>query len=308
MLRQWTKYLRFILTRTMVVYLGCFILIWLILDYHKLVNNAVPQTMSRLTPPMNYFTEFMDKKDHYNYFNLMNCINYHKAVAQFFAFQKAEADGMLGFCYERLGQEPQAVASYQQAIAFNPDYFWPYYNLGIIFYREGQYPRAADYFRQAIEQNPVKTIILLSRSKVYNDVKLSDNMGGLYNPLESLKQGRANAYILMMDSLCKTGSYELLWQTAMNGLKEGLDTQGIFYYYAGVAAYFQKSYQKAIDLLQMALQIDPHNADALLYIGECLSRAGKTDMAQLFISKAAQLHQQEGSIIEQYLKPRVRFF
>lgn len=193
-------YLKFILTRSIVLYLACFFLIWRILDYNQLADNAVNQTMSRLTPPMDYFTEFVDKGDHYNRFKLMNCVNYHKAVAHFFAFQRAEAYGMLGFCYERLGQQPQAIESYQKAIESNPNYFWPYYDLGVIFYQEAQYSKAKDYLAQALEQDPVKTIILLSKSKVYNDVNLS-KQNGPSDYFQGLQQGRRDAYLLIMDSL-----------------------------------------------------------------------------------------------------------
>ena len=61
-----------------------------------------------------------------------------------------------------------------------------------------------------------------------------------------------------------------------------------------MAAFYQKSYQKAMGLLQIALQNDAHNADALYYFGMCLQVAGKEDMAQEIVSKAALLHQQGG--------------
>lgn len=299
-------FLKLILTRTFVFYLACFILTGLVLDYHKLTENAVPQTMSRLTPPMDYFSEFVDKEGKYDRFKLMNCVNYHQAVADFFVFQKAEAYGMLGFCYDRSGQRSQAISSYRQAIALNPDYFWPYYDLGVIYYSQAQYAKAEEYFRQAIEQSPVKSLLLLSRSKVYNDVRLSKK-DGEYDFLEGLKQGRAKAYILLMDSLSKTGAYDDLLKTALYGLKEGLDTQGIFYYYVGLAAFYQKSYNQAVEFFQMALQKDPDNADALMYMGMCLHIANKEEMAQDLMRKAALLHAEEGATAP-YLKARVRFF
>jgi tetratricopeptide (TPR) repeat protein len=265
--------MKFILTRIIVVYLVFLALIWCFLDYHQFRDNAVLQTMSRLTPPIDYFTEFVDKKDHFDRFKLMDCVYYHKAVASFFPYQKAEAYGMLGFCHERLGEENQAVAAYNQAIASDPDYFWPYYNLGVIYYRQAQYAKAGDYFSQALQQSPIKTIVFLSRSKVYNDIRLSKQQG-VYDFILGLKQGRTSAYILLMDCLSKTGAYDQLLLAAISALKEGLDAQGIFYYYAGVAAHME----------------------------------GKEDAARFFISKGAQLHQQDGSTIEQYLKPQVRFF
>jgi len=258
-----------IMTRAFIFYLVCFLLVWRILNYHQLIENAIPQTMSRLTPPINYFTEFVDRQDNYNRFSLMNCIYYHKAVAHYFPYQKAEAYGMLGFCYERSGQSAQAIDYYKQAIALNPDYFWPYYDLGVIYYNQTQYSKAADYFLQAVEQNPVKTIVLLSRSKVYSDVK-----SGPYDFVQGIKQGRQQAYVLLMDSLFKSGAYEQVSKVAVEGLKEGLGMEDVFYY----------------------------------YLAMCLHLAGKDDMAGALMVKVRQLHPQGDDWIKQYLQARVRFF
>ena len=286
----------------------CLIIVWPFLNYHKLMDNAIPQTLSRLTPPIDYYYEFVDRQGGYDRFKLKECIYYHQAVAHYFPIQKAESYGMLGFCEERLGQKPQAIAAYKQAIALNPDYFWPYYDVGVIFYNQAQYSKAEDYFIQAIELNPVKTIVLLSRSKVYNDVKLSSPKDHDY--LQGLKQGRVSAYVLMMDSLFKTASYVELEKVAISGLKEDLGIDSILYYYAGVAVFYQKSIHNAVELLQAAVQKDPGNADAYYYLGLCLRLAGKPDMAGMLLAKATELHHQQGdnALIKQYLKARVRFF
>jgi len=287
--------------------MACSFIVWKLLDTHELMNNAVPTTLSRLTPPIDYFNEFVDRQDHYDHFKLMDCIYYHKAVAQFYPIQKSESYGMLGFCYERLGQQAQAVDSYKQAIAANPDYFWPYYDLGVIFYNQAKYAQAEDYFHQAIARDPVRTIVLLNRSKVYNDVKLS-KQDGRYDFLAGFKQGRVTAYILLMDCLYKTGSYAQLWKAATNGIDEGVDTQGVFYYYAGLAAFNLKSFPNAIFFLQNAAQRDPTNADAYYYLGQCLRVAGKEDMAGMFLAKVAGLHHQGYTGIKKYLEARVSFF
>lgn len=301
------KYLKVIFSRSVVFYLLCCLVIWHLLDYHALINNAIPQTMSRLTPPIDYFDEFVSKQDHYDRFKLMNCIYYHQAVVKYFPFQKAEALGMQGFCYERLGEESRAIDAYKQSIASNPDYFWPYYDLGVIFYNKGQYSKAAEYFQEAIEQNPVKTIVLLSRSKVYNDVKLSHDNGS-YDVLESLREGQKQATILMLETLNKLGLYNQLLVVSINGIKQGTDAEGIFFYYAGLAAFNQKYYPQAMRFLQMSLQSNSNNPEALLYMGMCLKMAGQQDTAQLFIERASLMNKQGISTLKKYLNPQVRFF
>jgi len=301
-------FLKVIFTRAAVLYLVCFFTIWRLLDYHQLAGNAVPQTLSRLTPPMDYFSEFVDRTGPYEEFKLMDCVNYHKAVAQFFPFQKAEAYGMEAFCYERLGRRSLAEALYRQSIASNPDYFWPYFDLGVLFYTRAQYPLSSEYFQKAVQLNPVKTVVLLTVSKVYNDVRLSKQTGKGYDFLQGIKEGRVEAHILLMDSLLKSGDHGLLLKTALVGINEGLDVNGVFYYYGGVAAYNLKYYEKAVELLQIALQKDPRNSDAVYYFGLCLKVAGKQDMAEAVLTKAEFLHKQGIDVLSPFLKARVRFF
>jgi len=138
-------------------------------------------------------------------------------------------------------------------------------------------------------------------------VRLSEAKGS-YDYLEGLKEGRVKAYTLLMDSLSKTGAYDELWKIAMIGSKEGLDTQGIFYYYVGLADFYLKSYDQAMGSFQMSLQVNPDNADALMYMGMCLHLANKEEIAQALLSKASLIHQQRGSGSEPYLNARVRFF
>ena len=308
MLEFLLKSLKILVTRSIFIYMVFFLLVWRILDYSLLINNAVPQTLSRLTPPIDYFAEFVDRTSNYDKYKLMNCINYHQAVAHFYKYQKSEAYGMLGFCYERLGQKDQAIDSYQQAIKTTPDNFWPYYNLGVIYYNQGQYSKAQDYLYQAIEQSPVKTLFLISRSKVYNDVKLSMTVGS-YDYIQGLKEGRIEAYALLMESLSKAGSFAQLEKVALNGLNEKLGAEGVFYFYAGLAAFNSKSLTNAVLFLKESVQHDPNSSDAYYYLGLCFRLAGRDDIATQLLAKADQLHQQgANSQIKTYLNARVRYF
>lgn len=300
-------FLKSLLSRSIVFYLLFILMVWQVLDYRQMVSNTVPETLSRLTPPIDYFSEFVDHNDHFDRFKLLDCVYYHKAVANFFITQKAEAMGMLGFCYERLGEAEMAKSAYKDSISLNPDYFWPYFDLGVIYFNENKFSQAENYFHQAIDQMPIKTIVLLSRSKVYNDVHLSQREGS-YDYLDGLKQGRLQAYVLWMESLNKMGLFDQLLLGALNGIQEGLDLKGVFYFYAGLACYNQKSYQKSLQFLQIALQKDPQNTEAVFYMGMCLKESNRVDMANFLINKSQLMHDQGPSSLSRMLKPRVRFF
>ena len=218
MLSRILELLRRLKTRVVIVYIVCFILILPFFVYSKFKSNAVEQTMSRLVPRTHYFKEFIYPKDHFDEYNLRLCINYHKRVAEFFPFQKAEAYGMLGFCYERLGNTDQSINYYQRSLEVVPYYFWPNYNLGIIYFKKGQYEKAFTNFKEALGKDLKTNMMLLSRSKVYNDVRVSDP--GDYNFLTGLIQARQTTYIYLMQSLLKLGRYQDLYQSALLGLNE----------------------------------------------------------------------------------------
>ncbi len=56
----------------------------------------------------------------------------------------------LGNIYRHLKQEKEAIEAYQQAIKLDPDYSWPYQNLGAIFEARDDYEEALAYYQRAI--------------------------------------------------------------------------------------------------------------------------------------------------------------
>jgi tetratricopeptide (TPR) repeat protein len=49
-----------------------------------------------------------------------------------------------------LKREEEAIDAYQQAIKLDPDYSWPYQNLGAIYEARDDYEEALVYYQRAI--------------------------------------------------------------------------------------------------------------------------------------------------------------
>ena len=301
-------FFKFIFSRTAFLYLVFFMMVWHIVDYPKIRKNAVDQAMNRLGPPVSYFKDFLVPHEHYDAFKLHQCIYYHKRVVDFYSFEKSEAYGMMGFCYDRLGDLESANKFYQAAVDVNPNYFWPYYNLGVNAYKKKDYSQAVNHFQRVLERNVKINLYLLYRSKVYTDVRLSDPDYADYNYLEGLRDGREAAYIFMLECLSKLGAYNQLFEVAILAIKEGIGDQDIFYYYAGLAMYYQKSYERALELLRIAVQKNSQNVDAYYYLGLCMRDSGKEILSQKFLDISKQLYLQQGSAIEKRLSSGVKFF
>ena len=69
----------------------------------------------------------------------------------------------LGHVLHQQGNLVDAVASYRQTIALNPDYVNAYHSLGVTMDEQGQPIAAIDYYRQAIRLDPIYT-------KAYNNL------------------------------------------------------------------------------------------------------------------------------------------
>lgn len=59
----------------------------------------------------------------------------------------------LGDVYTALGRYDEAVAAYEQALALNPNYPWPYHNLGLLHEHRGDYAAAIPFYQQALERH-----------------------------------------------------------------------------------------------------------------------------------------------------------
>src|SRR5947208_100450 len=59
-------------------------------------------------------------------------IRYYRLI-YFLTPAKADAQAMLGWCYAKQGQWPQAIHAYEQAAHLNPDLFWVYYHWAHIY-------------------------------------------------------------------------------------------------------------------------------------------------------------------------------
>ena len=60
----------------------------------------------------------------------------------------------MGNVLDTLGRAPEAIESYERALAINPGYAEVHYNLGLLAEKQGQNSQAAASMRRAVEINP----------------------------------------------------------------------------------------------------------------------------------------------------------
>jgi len=304
------KYIKFILTRAIFTYLVFFLALWYIPWFYMARAHSIAQILTRLTPQIDYFEDFVKPHEHFDADKLNLCINYHKRTAHFIPLEKSEAYQMTGYCYALLGDPSNAEKYYQMStkVQSGQNYFWPCYNLGILAFRDGDYNKAVDQFQKALVLEEDVNHWLWRHSKVFNDVRVSDPKISDDHFIENFKESRKQAYILLMESKVRLKSYAQLFKVVSLGLKDNLGEDDIFYYYGGVGDYYLGNYKEALMFLHLALRGNPNNSDAIIFIGKCVEGMGRQDLAQEFYDQAEIIKQRDGPFIEKRLNPPVRFF
>ena len=295
------------LNTSMALYVALFLFIFFSPNKTQLILNAKLQTLSRLTPPIDYFNEFIYKKDHFRQKAVDDCIYYHQRVVDFIPSHRAEAYAMMAFCQERKGQYSKAINSYKQSLKLNPAYFWTYSNLGSIYYNMGKYDEAITYYENALNQDMRVATLVPLISKVYKDVSSSELVPA-YKSSVSLTRGYEDAALFLVSSLFKSGNYKKLFDVSLTLLKDGNKDTEIFMYYAGLAAYQLKLYDRAIVLLQKYVKINPLCWQGSYYLGVSLKEYGKEDYARGYLFQAENLKSKYGDILPDVSRATVKFF
>lgn len=98
-----------------------------------------------------------------------------------------------GVIYYRLGQFPQAIEKFKQAIHEQPDYAAAHFNLGFIYHLLGQYDLALEEYNETIRFMPNHANAYNSRAFLY--LNQGNNIAGCSNALKACKLGNCQTLI-----------------------------------------------------------------------------------------------------------------
>ena len=94
------------------------------------------------------------------------------APAADFAPDPRNADALIGIAhaYDNAGRLADAEAAYKKAVAFRPDYWDGYNNLGVFYDRHNRYDEAIAQLKRAVELTPDNSRAYLNLAAVYIDI------------------------------------------------------------------------------------------------------------------------------------------
>ena len=296
------------LNRSFVLYLIFILIFYKGMHYESMMDNAFSESINRIMPRFNYFHEFVDKEDHFNVQRLKESVYYYQKVIDNVPYFKGESYAMLGFCYERLGEYQKAIQAYEKSIQLSPSFFWTYYDLGIIYFRQRQYKEARDYFQKALHQPLAMAVQIPLSSKIFRDILYLGTGETKFDFKGSIDQGYHRAFVLLILSDQKLGDYSAMMQDSLRGLKGDLIADDVFLYYAGLAAYQLKIYDKALELLYPYTNKHPDRWQAFHYMALSLQGMGKKEAADFFMEISRQLKTKAPVIEEETNHWPVQFF
>lgn len=253
-------------------------------NYGSVMVKGKATKLTRMIPSFEHFAQVLEKKEPADEEKFEGYVNYFENVVEYIP-RRADAHAMLGFCYYSLGREQDAVHAYKQAIAINPHFFWPYYNLGVIAFQNDQYAETAEVLSKAVVVAPEMTLTYMFSSKVYSPILTL--IPDYSQKMESrLERGYQRSYQMLVLSHFSLKDFTKSFIYANYALSQNFEPRDFFYYHAGVAAYGLEEFERASALFKACVAINPARSEAVHYLGLSLKEMGAQDLSARILSQA----------------------
>ena len=167
---------------------------------------------------------------------------------------------LLGNAYYRGGDNAKALVAWQKVIDIEPDNFWGYENLGAVYFSEGKYSESIPLFQKALQLQP--------SGEVYSD------LGTAYFYLK-----RYSDAIKMFEKATDLNPNN---EINMGNLADA-------YRWAGQKEKANATYDKAISLAYKELAVNPRDADAAISLAQFYAKKGDTGQALQYIQQASAI-------------------
>ena len=122
-------------------------------------------------------------------------MDYYQKIVQI-APATAEAQGILGFCYQVLGQQETAKIFYQKALVLRPQFFWFNYNLALLYAQDKEYLKAIELLKPVLSVKINDHLEFIYGSGIYRQIFSRQPGLGKYI-FNSLENGYQNAVLLL---------------------------------------------------------------------------------------------------------------
>ena len=281
-----------------------FVVQHILMEREKVKSKARAVTLNHMMPSFGPLADALGGGGQVSEAQYSLYAQYYAKVIEYMP-DRADAYGLLGYCYYHLGQANESRDAFQKAALLSPRFFWFPYDAGIMYFRSGEYRKAAEHLQRALAARPEQVAAFFRTSKLYQDILRSAQGNPLVTP-ERLREGYRDCYRMLAMSYQKLNMYPQMLATSLNALKAGVGGEDAFYYYGGLASFQMKDYAQAIALLKESVQHSSDNPEAYRYLGLSLRAAGNEQTATQALQTAERLSRQTpASPDERTAEPRI---
>lgn len=205
-----------------------------------------------------------------------------------------DAQKWAGQCWQRKGDMEKAVRCFQTAIRIRPGYWENYNRLGICYYFFGRYRDAAEQFRRVITIQPDNYLGYNTLGGIYNLLGLYEDAVAMHRRAIEIYPNPSSYTNLGTDYFYLERYHEAIaaYQSAIE-----LDPRDDVLYRNVGDAYLRvgrendatRQFEKAAELLQEQLRIDPHDAQKLGRLAVCQAKLQQGGEALKSIEQATAL-------------------
>ena len=198
---------------------------------------------------------------------------------------KAEGNILLkmGLLQKDLGQDGDAAASFQRAVAANPGSWQAQYHLGVSYLEAGQAASSVGFLEQASALNPDSGEIYMALTMAYEQSgRIANVMPAAEAALELIEDPSQVAQIKF--AMGRVQYYQGDYESALASFEDVLLTErenALAQLWTGLAEYQLENYQSAVRYLESAVQLDPESIEARANLGAAYFQSERFQDAEL---------------------------
>ena len=206
-----------------------------------------------------------------------------------YAPNSARAYSDLGYAYQKLGKQTEAIEAYEKTISLDPYYIDAYNNLGNAYTVTGQPEKAIETLIKAIKFSPDTEFVYYNLASAYYKIGQREKAVENFQKGLSISPKNLQANIYLGTILGQLGRSEEAIKVYKKALKYHPRSDDL-YYRMGLMYKNTGKIQKARDSFQKSVSLNPNNADAHNNLGIMASYLGNHEDSSKHFQRAVQVN------------------
>ncbi len=287
--------LKWILTRVGILYVAWFLLAPHIVDFTAISERIKVKRLNDTRPDFSALVTYHEEHSKLNMKDADLYQRYFEMVVHYVGDDPI-AEHALGFANLTINNNKKAVEELEAVSARVPVLFWPDYNLGVYYYRQGQFNKAADHLNKAINVPPNVVMKLMVDSIIYRQILASKAFKS--SLVMRIQQARMDASVLLLAALEHIDADQAMMSMSLQIINDGSQSASpAVYYYAGLAAFKLKRYDKALVLFEKNIALDGKKPWSYLWLARLFDAAGDSEKAKEYLKAFSVLKESQPQLL-----------